>query len=134
MKPGYKSGASAIAIVCALAAIGGSKAVAAEAASGPSAAEASDISELVVTARKREERLRDVPIAATALGDQQIRDLGGIPNLQSLLSNIPGVNFSNTSNQVTSEVSIRGSGTSRATAAESGVGLYRDGAYLGGGY
>ena len=40
MKPGYKSGASAIAIVCALAAIGGSKAVAAEAASGPAAAAA----------------------------------------------------------------------------------------------
>jgi iron complex outermembrane receptor protein len=92
------------------------------------------IGELVVTARKREERLRDIPVAATALGAQQLRDLGGVPTLQSLLSNVPGVNFSNTSNQVTSEVSIRGSGTSRATAAESGVGLYRNGSYLGGGY
>lgn len=92
------------------------------------------VGELVVTARKREERLRDVPVAATAFGEQQLRDLGGVPTMQSLLTNVPGVNFSNTSNQVTSEVSIRGSGTSRATAAESGVGLYRDGAYLGGGY
>jgi iron complex outermembrane receptor protein len=110
----------------------------ARAAEPPAAAVQGDtdtlVGELVVTARKREERLRDIPVAATALGDQQLRDLGGVPTLQSLLSNVPGVNFSNTSNQVTSEVSIRGSGTSRATAAESGVGLYRDGAYLGGGY
>jgi len=95
---------------------------------------ATTIGELVVTARKREERLRDIPVAATALGEQQLRDIGGVPTLQSLLSNVPGVNFSNTSNPVTSEVSIRGSGTSRATAAESGVGLYRDGSYIGGGY
>ena len=52
---------------------------------------------------------------------------------QSLLSNTPGVNFANTSNPTTSEVSIRGSGTSRATTAESGVGLFRNGAYIGGG-
>ena len=91
------------------------------------------IEELVVTSRKREERLRDIPTAATALSAEQIRDLGGVPSLQSLLSNVPAVNFANTSNQVTSEVSIRGSGTSRSTTAESGVGLYRNGVYLGGG-
>ncbi|MCW5759858.1 MAG: TonB-dependent receptor, partial [Phenylobacterium sp.] len=93
-----------------------------------------DVGELVVTARKREERLRDIPTAATALGAEQLRDIGGVANTQSLLANVPGVNFANTSNAVTSEVSIRGSGTSRATAAESGVGLYRNGVYLGGGY
>ncbi len=94
---------------------------------------ANQVEEVVVTSRKREERLRDIPTAATALTGEQLRDLGGVPNLQSLLSNVPAVNFANTSNQVTSEVSIRGSGTSRATSAESGVGLYRNGAYLGGG-
>lgn len=94
---------------------------------------AADVEEVVVTSRKREERLRDVPTAATALSDEQLRDLGGVPSLQSLLSNIPAVNFADTSNQVTSEVSIRGSGTSRSTSAESGVGLYRNGIYLGGG-
>lgn len=94
---------------------------------------ATQVEELVVTSRKREERLRDIPTAATALSAEQLRDLGGVPNLQSLLANVPAVNFANTSNQVTSEVSIRGSGTSRSTAAESGVGLYRNGVYLGGG-
>ena len=95
--------------------------------------DASSIEEVVVTARKREERLRDIPTAGTALGADLIREIGGVASAQSLLSNTPGVNFANTSNPTTSEVSIRGSGTSRATTAESGVGLFRDGAYIGGG-
>jgi iron complex outermembrane receptor protein len=133
MKRQFTGGASALAIACALTVLGASPALAADAPAAP-ADSAADVSELVVTALKREERLRDIPTAATALGETQLRDLGGVPSLQSLLSNVPAVNFANTSNGVTSEVSIRGSGTSRATAAESGVGLYRNGAYLGGGY
>jgi iron complex outermembrane receptor protein len=100
------------------------------------AAEAKDsteVGEVVVTARKREESLRDVPAAVTAFDAGQIRDLGGIANTQALLSNVPAVNFANTSNPVTSEVSIRGSGTSRGTSAEAAVGLFRDGVFIGGG-
>lgn len=97
------------------------------------AASSTNIEEIVVTARKREERLRDIPTAATALGADELREIGGVATAQSLLTNTPGVNFANTSNPVTSEVSIRGSGTSRATTAESGVGLFRDGAFIGGG-
>ena len=92
-----------------------------------------EIEELLVTARKREERLRDVPVAATALGAEEIKDQGGLANAQALLSNSPGVNFANTSNSLTSDVSVRGSGTSRATNAEAGVGLFRNGAFIGGG-
>lgn len=91
------------------------------------------LEEVVVTARKREERLRDIPTAGTAFGPEQILQLGGLSNTQELLANIPAVNFANTSSPVTSEVSIRGSGTSRATSAEAAVGLYRDGVYIGGG-
>jgi len=96
-------------------------------------AASTDLEELVVTARKRSERLRDIPVAVTALGVQDIQDMGGVPTAQSLLSNVPGVNFANTSNPITSDVSLRGSGTSRATNAEAGVGLFRDGAFIGGG-
>lgn len=92
-----------------------------------------EIDELVITARKREESLREVPAAVTAFSADQIRDLGGIANTQSLLANVPAVNFANTSNPVTSEVSIRGSGTSRATSAEAAVGLFRNGVFIGGG-
>jgi len=105
----------------------------AEPAGPVGAAAATDIEELVVTARKRAERLRDVPVAVTALSAEDIRDMGGIPTAQSLLANVPGVNFANTSNPITSDVSLRGSGTSRATNAEAGVGLFRDGAFIGGG-
>lgn len=94
---------------------------------------AGTLDEVVITARKRSERLRDLPTAGTALSIENIREMGGVATAQSLLSNAPGVNFANTSNPVTSEVSIRGSGTSRATNAPAGVGLYRDGAYIGGG-
>lgn len=93
-----------------------------------------ELDEVLVTARKREESLRDIPAAGTALGAEQIQAMGGIANTQALLSNVPAVNFANTSNPVTSEVSIRGSGTSRATAADAAVGLYRNGVYIGGGY
>jgi iron complex outermembrane receptor protein len=105
----------------------------AEAPATGAAASADNIEEIVVTARKRQERLRDIPTAATALGADELREIGGVPTAQSLLTNTPGVNFANTSNPVTSEVSIRGSGTSRGTTAESGVGLFVDGAFIGGG-
>jgi len=91
------------------------------------------VEELLVTARKREERLRDVPVAATALSGEDIEAQGGLANAQALIANAPGLNFANTSNALTSDVSIRGSGTSRATNAEAGVGLFRNGAYIGGG-
>lgn len=128
MKPSFTGGASALAIACAWSLLATDQAKAAE------VSKATDLGEVVVTARKRDEKLRDIPTAVTAFDADQIRDRGGISNLQSLLANVPAVNFANTSNPVTSEVSIRGSGTSRATAAESGVGLYRNGVYLGGGF
>jgi len=93
-----------------------------------------ELDEILVTARKREESLREIPAAGTAIGAEQIQAMGGIANTQALLSNVPAVNFANTSNPVTSEVSIRGSGTSRASAADAAVGLYRNGVYIGGGY
>ena len=93
-----------------------------------------ELDEILVTARKREESLRDIPAAGTAIGADQIQAMGGIANTQALLANVPAVNFANTSNPVTSEISIRGSGTSRATAADAAVGLYRNGVYIGGGY
>ncbi|WP_296597223.1 TonB-dependent receptor [Phenylobacterium sp.] len=109
-------------------------AMAAPAAAQTASESGIELDEILVTARKREESLRDIPAAGTALGAEQIQAMGGIANTQSLLSNVPAVNFANTSNPVTSEISIRGSGTSRATAADAAVGLYRNGVYIGGGY
>src|ERR1700761_1096427 len=65
------------------------------------------LDELVVTATKREESLRDIPMTVSAVTANHLQ----APNL--------------------SEISIRGSGTERATGADSGVGLFVNGAYAG---
>lgn len=99
----------------------------------PTGTDAAAVEELVVTARRREERLADIPTAATVLDSQALADQGGLVTLQDLATNVPGVNFANTSTPQTAEISMRGSGTARATNAEAGVGLYRNGSYIGGG-
>lgn len=96
-------------------------------------ATANEVEELTVTARKTEEKLKDVPIAATVLDVQAIQDQGGVRTMQDLLANAPAVHFLDTTSPTNSEVTIRGSGTSRGTNAEAAVGLYRNGAYVGGG-
>lgn len=95
--------------------------------------QAAAIEDVVVTARRREERLSDVPVAAAVLTDQTLADRGGVSSALELLSGQAGVRFFNTTSQVNSEVSIRASPTARATSADPSVGLYRDGAYIGGG-
>lgn len=92
-----------------------------------------EVEEVVVSARKTEEKLKDIPIAATVLDAQVIRDQGGVRTMEDLLANAPAVHFLDTTSPTNSEVTIRGSGTSRGTNAEAAVGLYRNGAYVGGG-
>jgi len=99
----------------------------------PAAKDATEVGEVVVTARKRSERLRDVPAAASVVDATQIENRGGLQGVKDLVTSLPSVAFGDTSTPLTSEISIRGSGTSRGTSAEAGVGLYRDGAYIGGG-
>ncbi|HZZ33985.1 MAG TPA: TonB-dependent receptor [Phenylobacterium sp.] len=114
---------------------GGASVAQAQSASGPQASkgDSTQVGELVVTARKRTERLRDVPMAASVIGSVDIDQRGGLQGVKDLVTAIPSVAFGDTSTPLTSEISIRGSGTSRGTSADSGVGLYRDGAYVGGG-
>ena len=96
-------------------------------------ADAEQGGDIVVTARKRAERLRDVPIAASVIDAGDIEQRGGLQGVKDLVTTVPSLAFGDTSTPLTSEISIRGSGTSRGTSADSGVGLYRDGAFVGGG-
>jgi iron complex outermembrane receptor protein len=102
-------------------------------AASAQAAGTGEIGDIVVTARKRAERLRDVPIAASVVDAADIEQRGGLQGVKDLVTTVPSVAFGDTSTPLTSEISIRGSGTSRGTSADSGVGLYRDGAFVGGG-
>ncbi len=113
---------------------------------GPAAAQAVDLAvkgpptidksappveEIVVTARKRQENLRDIPATISAVTATQLADTGPTVGTGDLLRTVPGVRFNDLQAPNLSEISIRGSGTERATGADSGVGLFVNGAYVG---
>lgn len=101
--------------------------------SGPDANDIAGGGEIVVTARRRDERLSDVPASAAALTGDYLQERGGPRSARDALAGQAGVRFFDTTSPVNSEVSIRGSSTARATNADPSVGLYRNGAYIGGG-
>ena len=88
---------------------------------------------IVVTARKREERLIDVPSAITVLDAAGIAERGGAVTAVELLAGQASVRILDTSTAITSEISLRGSPTSRGTTGDPSIGIFRDGAYIGGG-
>lgn len=87
--------------------------------------------DIVVTARRREESIRDVPGTINAVTADQLESKGPVAGSGDLLSQVPGVRFNDVASENLAEVSIRGSGTARATGADSGVGLFVNGAYAG---
>jgi iron complex outermembrane receptor protein len=89
------------------------------------------IEEVVVTAQRKEETLRDVPATISAVTAAQLDALGPVNGVGDLLRTMPGVRFNDLQSNNLSEISIRGSGTQRATGADSGVGLFVNGAYVG---
>ncbi|MBN8815218.1 MAG: TonB-dependent receptor [Sphingomonas sp.] len=107
-------------------------AVAQEAATAsPSASESQG--DIVVTARRRDEKLSDIPTAVSVIDATSLNDRGGATDVRELLADQPSVRFNNLNSTITSEISIRASSTARATNGDPSVGLYRDGAYIGGG-
>jgi len=87
--------------------------------------------DVVVTARRREESIRDVPGTISAVTADQLESKGPVAGSGDLLNTVPGVRFNDVASENLAEVSIRGSGTQRATGADSGVGLFVNGAYAG---
>ncbi len=134
MKHALVAAASGLVIAVALA--GGATAQQSGGASptnGVSAAAQAGEGDVIVSARKRPERLQDVPMSATVINRDQLNDKGGSVDVKSVFTGVPGLAIADTSSPVTSEISLRGSGTSRGTSAENGVGLYVDGAFIAGG-
>jgi iron complex outermembrane receptor protein len=87
--------------------------------------------DITVTARRREESIRDVPGTISAITADQLNAKGPIVSTGDLLSMVPGIRFNDLASENLAEVAIRGSGTERATGADSGVGLFVNGAYVG---
>ena len=94
---------------------------------------ASVFEEIVVTARKREERLEDIPVALTAFTEEDFANLN-MGDLFDIGKNVPNLfigNFGN-GNQNHTSVFMRGVGTQdHIITVDSAVGLYLDGVYLG---
>jgi iron complex outermembrane receptor protein len=92
------------------------------------------LDEIVITARRRTERLNDVPIAASVESGADLRERGTLTNTQAALEGIAGLNFNSAASPSLSEVTIRGSGAAlTATGGDSGIGIYRNGLFSEGG-
>ncbi|XOV88120.1 MAG: TonB-dependent receptor [Pseudomonadota bacterium] len=95
-----------------------------------SAEPGANLEEIVVTARKREERLQDLPGSAAAITESMIEDTGGIFNLRDVTDLIPGITIVEAASSDLMEPSLRGAGQSRNRSSVSATGFYRNGAYF----
>ncbi len=87
------------------------------------------LTEIIVTAQKRQENIQDVPVSVMALSGQQLQDAGvkDIKNLQVLT---PGVTVTSTTSENVTTARIRGVGTvGDNPGLESSVGVIVDGVY-----
>ncbi|UPT62709.1 MAG: TonB-dependent receptor [Hyphomonadaceae bacterium JAD_PAG50586_4] len=91
----------------------------------PAAQESAD--EIVVTARKREERLQDVPIAITAVTAETL-EREQINSVREIAAYTPGLNIT-TDAVGRAFMSIRGVGTTLIDSVQPGVGIFVDGIY-----
>jgi len=95
-------------------------------------AAADQMEEIVVTARKRAERLQEVPSSGIALDRAAIKELG-IKDGKSMVFQVPGAVMIDTGVSFDNEIIVRGAGAGRANNAEVAAGLYRNGAFIAGG-
>lgn len=93
---------------------------------------AGDVGEVVVTARRRAEQLRDVPAAVTAITEADRQGLV-LDRMEDYLRQIQGVTLVTSGPEYLNDISIRGQGSGRVGFTETATGLYRDGLYSSGG-
>jgi iron complex outermembrane receptor protein len=93
----------------------------------PSAGRDTKLEEVVVTARRREERLLDVPVAASALGPRQLQRYS-ISDLQTIGDQLPNVQIQQGGQGAGAFLAIRGIGSSSEdTSTDSAVSIDIDG-------
>ena len=68
------------------------------------------LDEIIVTATKRDERLRDVPMAISVLGEDTL-EIAGISDSQGIADSVPGMTFSTAGNNINPSFIVRGIGT-----------------------
>ena len=100
----------------------------AEQAEPAEAGASADAGDIVVTARKREEKLQDVPVSVTAFSGEQL-ERQGVTSFDGLAQSNPNVRIAQLpSSAVSFGIAIRGNVQSGNTlAVDSSVGTYVDG-------
>ena len=94
---------------------------------GAAAATTAQDQEIVVTARKREESLKDVPVAATAITGDVI-EKRGFTSVKDVAQLTPSLNI-NSDGAGRAFISVRGVGTTLIDTVQPGVGIFVDGIY-----
>ena len=87
------------------------------------------IEEMVVTARKREENLQDVPMAIAAFTADQLRN-SQVDNITDLQKMTPNITVNETSGLVAGVVQVFIRGIGNDPGFDQGVGIYVDDVYL----
>jgi len=88
------------------------------------------VSEIVVTARRSAENLQEVPIAVTAVNQQQMRDLT-VRDVMDIQKLAPGLYMNTQGNAGRAKVTIRGQSEQDSTlSTDPSVGVYVDGVNL----
>lgn len=87
------------------------------------------LEEIIVSARKRDESLQEVPIAISVISGELARD-ANLNQLDDFIELIPNATFTQDAD-TSAEISIRGTGRN-ISDEDPGVGLNRDGIYVGG--
>jgi len=93
--------------------------------------ESGSLEEIVVTARKVEERLQDVPLAITAFSAAEIQS-AGIENLDDVANLTPGMTFSNLIGEFLPVPVIRGIAPTAVQDRENNAAIFVDGVYVSG--
>src|SRR6266478_7281421 len=87
------------------------------------------LTEIIVTAQKREQNIQDVPISVIALSAQQLKE-GGVTDIKNLQALTPGLTVTSTTSEGSTTARIRGIGTvGDNPGLESSVGVVIDGVY-----
>lgn len=93
------------------------------------AADAVSSDEIVVTARKREESLQDVPMSVQVFGGEALAQ-AGIKDFSEVAYRVPGLKLS-AERAVDTELFIRGIGSDiQGAGADAAVGIFLDGMYM----
>jgi iron complex outermembrane receptor protein len=94
-------------------------------------AQGAALEEIVVTSRKIEERLQDVPLAITAFNAEELES-SGIDNLDDVANMTPGLTFSNLLGEFLPVPVIRGIAPTAVQDRENNAAIFVDGVFISG--